>query len=114
MPKSKLTKEEHERIVKFFVKNQLDRAITLKHFLDEGINRRRAFRVMSPVEKGQIIAYNKNSDPAATVTTDKNVKKIIRLFGRAPKRTVRDVALKCGFSATLMAKLRKRRIEKNV
>ena len=95
-------------LLSFFINHQLDRTTTLKHFCVEGINSRRIFRVMARGQQGQSIVYNKNSGPAPTACTDKNVKRITRLFGRAPKTTVRDDALKCEFSTTSMAKLRKK------
>lgn len=108
MPKGKVTEEENIRLAKFYQEHNCDRKLTHHHFQAIGISKRRINMVLARVEQGKDLQYNKNSGPKPTVTSQKNINKAIKLFGKNPGLSVRDAAIKMNIPHASMNDIRRK------
>lgn len=108
MPKAKKTEDENIRLAEFFLANGGDRKLTHHHFRALGVSKRRINLVLARVEKGQDLHYNKKSGPKPTASSDKNIKKAVRLFTKTPGLSVRDAAKKMNISHGSMNTIRRK------
>lgn len=108
MPKAKKTEDENIRLAEFFLANGGDRKLTHHHFRALGVSKRRINLVLARVEKGQDLHYNKKSGPKPTASSEKNIKKAVRLFTKTPGLSVRDAAKKMNISHGSMNTIRRK------
>lgn len=92
--KTKQNEENAKRIVSFFQNVDNDRAKTMKHFMEEGLNKRTIQRVLKRYIVSGRIEYNKKSGPQRSVLTKKMLQRIKKHYQRNPSSSVRQTAKK--------------------
>lgn len=106
--KSKKCEHDAERIIQFFMTNNGDRKITIKHFVDEGCKRRTIQQVLKRYVDTDKVGYSKKSGPQPSVLTAKQLQKIKNHYMRNPNISERSTAAKFKISKTSVANAKKK------
>ena len=106
--KPKKCKDDALRIIHFSSSNSQDRKSTMKHFEDEGVNKRTIQRVLKRYADFSKVGYSKKSGPQPFVLTDNQLKKIKIHYAHNPNISERSIAYKFKISKTSVVTAKKK------